>query len=202
MLLFETLLLASLSTATPVANPANAAPASAPSASPASASPAPAAPARAAAPSWLSRLLSLRGAWKLQLFIPCSSLSGGTAPCASPLPGLGQVERVPPGGTYTIGWKLPRGNAFRSQGGFAHLDVLSSPALRLGPELSWSTPDSPREDLLKTRLLSPGWGLRVAWGESNLAVGVSACSRLLMVGRALPLVDPFTSEARVELRLP
>jgi hypothetical protein len=50
--------------------------------------------------------------------------------------------------------------------------------------------------------VSPGWGVRFAWRASPVAVGVSACSRFVMVGRELPVVDPLTSEARLEFRLP
>jgi len=118
-----------------------------------------------------------------------------------PTQGLG--EPVPAGDYSSFELKLPRRNdAFRSQGGFVRLDVARSGHLRVGPELSWSTPDSPREDLPKMRLLSPGWGVRFAWGASPVAFGVSACSRFVMVGKGLPVVDPLTSEARVEFRLP
>lgn len=185
VLLFQTILLASLSSGSPVAPVAhtNARP----------------------TPLWVTRLLSLR-TWqkKLRLSVPCSSLSEGVGPCVSLVPERTFLERVPagdaPGG---LGLKLPRRNdAFRTQGGFVTLDVVDSPALRVGPELSWSTPDSPREDLMKYRLLSPGMGVRFAWGESPVSVGVSACSRVMLMGKEMPLVDPFTSEARVEFRLP
>jgi len=196
VLLFQTILLASLSSPTPVAAAAKSA-----KSSPVT----PAAPASArTAPTWFTRLFSLRATWKLQLSVPCSSLSDGTAPCVSLLPEQGVLERATATGTYRgPGWKLPRRkDAFRTQGGFVHLDIVSSPGMRVGPELSWSTPDSPREDLPKVRLLSPGWGVRFAWGESRVAVGVSACSRVLTVGRELSMVDPLTSEARVEFQLP
>jgi hypothetical protein len=184
VLLFQSILLASLSSGTPVSPVIHSSP--------------------RPAPIWATRLLSLRDTWKknLQLSLPCSSVSDGTAPCVSLLPeGLG--ERVPAGDYGSFELKLPRRNdAFRTQGGFVRLDVVGSPNLRVGPEFSWSTPDSPREDLPKMRLLSPGWGVRFAWGASPVAVGVSACSRFVMVGRELPVVDPLTSEARVEFRLP
>ncbi|HTV19707.1 MAG TPA: hypothetical protein VMG12_13575 [Polyangiaceae bacterium] len=186
MLLFQTILLASLSSGSPVVPVAHA-----------NARP---------TPLWVTRLLSLR-TWqkKLRLSVPCSSLlSGGVGPCVSLVPEPALLERVPAGDAPgTLGFKLPRRNdAFRTQGGFVHLDVVDAPSLRMGPELSWSTPDSPREDLMKVRLLSPGWGVRFAFEDTPVSVGVSACSRVMMMGKELPLVDPFTSEARVEFRLP
>ena len=185
MLLFQSILLASLSSSSPVAPVAHA-------------------DARPA-PLWVARLLSLR-TWqkRLRLSVPCSSLSEGSGPCVSLFPESALLERAPaasaPG---ALGFKLPRRNdAFRTQGGFVALDVVDSPRLRVGPELSWSTPDSPREDLPKYRLLSPGWGVRFAWGASPVSVGVSACSRLMLMGKQLPFFDPLTSEARIEFRLP
>jgi hypothetical protein len=157
------------------------------------------------APIWGTRLLSLGELWKkgLQLSLPCAGTPGGTAPCVSLLPERSLIERAPAGSYGAFELKLPRRNdAFRTQGGFVRLDVVDSANLHVGPELSWSSPDSPREDLPKMRLLSPGWGVRFAWRASPLAVGVSACSRFVMVGRELPVVDPLTSEARVEFRLP
>lgn len=154
---------------------------------------------------WATRLLALGESWKkkLQLSLPCAGASGGRAPCLSPLPQQGLVERVPAGDYGSFELELPRRNdAFRTQGGFVRLDVVESANLRVGPELSWSTPDSPREDMPKMRLLSPGWGVRWAWRTSPVAVGVSACSRFVMVGKELPVVDPLTSMARVEFRLP
>jgi hypothetical protein len=186
VLLFQSILLASLSSTTHVAPVAHVSPRH--------------------APTWVNRLLSLPDSWKkkLSLSLPCSSVSDGTAPCVSLLPEPGMGEGVPAAGDYgSFELKLPRRtDAFRTQGGFVHLDVVESPHLRVGPELSWSTPDSPREDLPKMRLLSPGWGVRFAMGASPVAVGVSACSRIVMMGKELPLVDPLTSEARVEFRLP
>jgi hypothetical protein len=185
VLLFQSILLASLSSGTPASPVIHGSP--------------------RPAPSWATRLHSLGDFWKkrLQLSLPCSSTSEGTAPCLSAFPDHGLIERVPAGdyGSFTL--KLPRRNdAFRTQGGFVRLNVVQSPNLRIGPELSWSTPDSPREDLQKMRLISPGWGVRFAWRASPVAVGVSACSRFVMVGRELPVVDPLTSEARLEFRLP
>jgi hypothetical protein len=114
---------------------------------------------------------------------------------SAPLPGTGSY------GSFEL--RMPRRNdSFRSLGGFVHLDILASPQLRTGPEFSWSSPDSPREDLQKMRLISPGWGMRYILPDAPVAVGVSACSRIVMMGKQSPLVDPLTSEARVEFRLP
>jgi hypothetical protein len=185
VLLFQSILLASLSSGTLVASSVH--------------------PSPRPAPAWVTRLLSLGDSWndELQLSRPCSRISGRVAPCVSSMPEGGLVARVPAGDYGSFELKLPRRNdVFREQGGFVRLEMVESRNLRVGPELSWSTPDSPREDLPKMRLLSPGWGVRIAWGASLVAVGVSACSRFVMVGRGLPLVDPLTSEARVEFQLP
>jgi hypothetical protein len=124
--------------------------------------------------------------------------------CISFRTAVGATEAVPAAGTYAQP-TLPRprkNDGFRTLGGFVHLDILADPQLRTGPEFSWSSPDSPREDLQKMRLVSPGWGLRYFLEDAPLAVGVSACSRIVMMGKQLPLVDPLTSEARIEFRLP
>jgi hypothetical protein len=188
VLLFQSILLASLSSGTLVASSIQPRPRPRP------------------APAWVTRLLSLGQSWnnELQLSRPCSRISGRLgSPCISLMPEQGLVARAPAGDYGSFELKLPRrGDAFRDQGGFVRLEMVESRNVRVGPELSWSTPDSPREDLPKMRLLSPGWGVRIAWGASRVAVGVSACSRFVMVGRGLPLVDPLTSEARIEFRLP
>lgn len=181
MLLFPSVLLASLST-TPLAPAAHARPYTA--------------PLRAA------QAFARRAAWReLRLSLPC--IASGSR-CVSLLSGRSPVEAAPAAAPQAARELEPprRSDAFRTQGGFVHLDVVASPELRVGPELSWSTPDSPREDLPKMRLLSPGWGVRFALSRSPLALGVSACSRFVMVGSDLPVVDLLTSEARFEVRLP
>jgi hypothetical protein len=159
-----------------------------------------------AVPVWAAYLLAVQAPWrKLQLAPPCGRLTDLAAlPCVSLMPGRGAAQSLPAAGSYAIReLSLPRRNdSSRTLGGFVHLDVVASPHLRAGPELSWSTPDSPREDLPKMRVLSPGWGVRYAWSESPVAVGVSACSRVVMIGRDFPVVDPISSEARVEFMLP
>jgi hypothetical protein len=125
-------------------------------------------------------------------------------PCVSFRTALAASDVMPAAHSYadpTV--RQPRKtDGSRTLGGFVHLDILTDPQLRTGPEFSWSSPDSPREDLQKMRLISPGWGLRYFLAGAPLAVGVSACSRIVMMGKQLPLVDPLTSEARVEFQLP
>lgn len=90
-------------------------------------------------------------------------------------------------------------------GGFVNVDMMESPHLSVGPLLSWLTPDSPREDLLRLRVVAPGWGIRYTWqtwGAGLLSVGVAACTRFVMFGEDFPVVDVLTSEARIELSLP
>jgi hypothetical protein len=74
--------------------------------------------------------------------------------------------------------------------------------LSAGPQLSWLTPDSPREDLLRLRVVAPGWGIRYTWDEAALSVGIAACTRFVMLGDDFPVVDMLTSEARIEFLLP
>lgn len=139
---------------------------------------------------------------RLQLLPPCGLLVSGSAlPCEPDRVGMEAllplgVASVPPPS------RARRSDHFKTLGGFVFLDVFSSARLRSGPELSWSTPDSPREELPRLRLLAPGWGVRYAWDNAPLAVGVSTCSRFMMMGKEVPWFDALTSEARVELFLP
>jgi hypothetical protein len=90
-------------------------------------------------------------------------------------------------------------------GGFVNLDMMDLPHLSAGPMLSWLTPDSPREDLLRLRVVAPGWGVRYTWqtwGESAISAGIAVCTRFVMFGEDFPVVDVLTSEARVEFSLP
>jgi hypothetical protein len=138
---------------------------------------------------------------RLQLLPPCGLLVGGGLPCA---PNRVETEALLPIGAAAISplSRLGRSDHFKTLGGFVFLDVVSSAHLRSGPEFSWSTPDSPREELPKLRLLSPGWGVRYALGDAPMAVGVSTCSRFMMMGKEVPWFDALTSEARVEFLLP
>jgi hypothetical protein len=151
-------------------------------------------------------MLALYSPWRrLQLAPTCGDRTNSTGlGCDSNRANQGASEPVPAPGSYTSSeLRMPRRtDGFRSLGGFVHLDLLASSQLRTGPEFSWSSPDSPREDLQKMRLISPGWGMRYMLPDAPVAVGVSACSRIVMMGKQLPLVDPLTSEARVEFRLP
>jgi hypothetical protein len=83
-------------------------------------------------------------------------------------------------------------------GGFVNFDVVKALHLSVGPRVSWLTPDSPREDLLRLRVVAPGWGVRYTWQDS-LSVGVATGTRFLMLGEDWPVVDVLTSEASVEL---
>jgi hypothetical protein len=150
-------------------------------------------------------MVAVNAPWqRLQLAPACGRLANRSAEPCFIRSGRGMVQTVPKAGSYANPELRLSGknDSFRTLGGFVHLDILASPNLRSGPELSWSTPDSPREDLQKMRLLSPGWGVRYTWADSPVAFGVSACSRIVMMGKQVPMVDPLTSEARVEFRLP
>lgn len=150
--------------------------------------------------------MAIQAPWRrLQLAAPCGRVAKRPdLPCSSIRSGHGVSESLPAAGAYAEPeLRLPRKNdSFRTLGGFVFLDIVPSPHVRTGPELSWSTPDSPREDLQKMRLLSPGWGVRYSWDGAPVAIGVSACSRIVMMGKEMPRIDPLTSEARVEFRLP
>jgi hypothetical protein len=159
-----------------------------------------------AAPIWAAAVLAVQAPWRrLQLAPQCGRLANlSSLPCFALRSGHGVAERVPAAGRYADhDVKRPVGNdRLRPIGGFVQFDIVPSPQVRSGPELSWSTPDSPREDLQKMRLLSPGWGVSYSLGHLPIAVGLSAFSRIVMVGKQMPVVDPLTSEARVELSLP
>jgi hypothetical protein len=68
--------------------------------------------------------------------------------------------------------------------------------------VSWLTPDSPREDLLRLRVVAPGWGVRYTWDEAGVSVGVAASTRFVMLGEGWTMVDVLASEARLEFLLP
>lgn len=86
-------------------------------------------------------------------------------------------------------------------GGFVNIDVMRALHLSVGPRVSWLTPDSPREDLLRLRVVAPGWGVRYTWQEA-VSVGVATGSRFLMLGEDWPVVDVLMSEASIELLFP
>jgi hypothetical protein len=98
------------------------------------------------------------------------------------------------------GAQLPslRDEADDRLGGFVSFDVMKALHLSAGPRVSWLTPDSPREDLLRLRVVAPSWGVRYTWQDA-VSVGVATGTRFLMLGEDWPVVDVLTSEASVEL---
>jgi hypothetical protein len=161
----------------------------------------------------LSPVLALRASWQQlrltpplvpdcahlrgELLLPCSPAEAGPdiddeLPAPSPAPDEVNFPSVGDemGGTL---------------GGFLNLDMMGSLHLSAGPLLSWLTPDSPREDLLRLRVVAPGWGVRYTWqtwGEGSISAGVAVCTRFVMFGEDFPVVDVLTSEARVVFALP
>jgi hypothetical protein len=138
----------------------------------------------------------------LQLAPPCDASKRKGEPCSlasSP----SAVAALPPPGSYAAPeLALPHMRMGGTLGGFVNMDVTEAPRLITGPELSWLTPDSPREDLLRLRVVASGWGVRYNWDEAHLSVGVAACTRFVMFGEDMPVVDMLTSEARIEFLLP
>jgi hypothetical protein len=161
-----------------------------------------------AAPMWAAYLLAVQAPWRsLQLTPPCtrSKRIRSSFGCFATSPGPLVAQSLPAEGSYAhpelqlsaLGHGLSG-----TLGGFRNFDLASSIHLRVGPELSWLTPDSPREDLLRLRVVSPGWGVRYTWDDANVSVGVAACTRFVMFGEDFPVVDMLSSEARLEFRLP
>jgi hypothetical protein len=158
------------------------------------------------APSFAAYLLMVQAPWRaLQLAPPCSRLKGNLAlPCIASVPGpLAAAAGLPALGAHT-GAVLPRisDEMDVTLGGFKNFDVMKGMHLSVGPRVSWLTPDSPREDLLRLRVVAPGWGVRYTWEEADISVGVAACTRFVAFGEDWPVVDVLTSEARIELALP
>lgn len=87
-------------------------------------------------------------------------------------------------------------------GGFMNVDIMNARRLNIGPRVSWLTPDSPREDLLRLRVVASGWGVSYEWRETAISFGVTAGPRFVMMGEYWPVIDRMNSEARVELPLP
>jgi hypothetical protein len=161
-----------------------------------------------AAPMWAAYLLAVQAPWRaLQLRPPCprSRKAKPSLGCIATSPGPLLAASLPAAGSYAhadlqlsdLGHGLGG-----TLGGFKNFDLMQSVHLSVGPELSWLTPDSPREDLLRVRVVAPGWGIRYTWDDANVSVGVAACTRFVMFGEDLPVVDMLTSEARLEFRLP
>jgi hypothetical protein len=67
--------------------------------------------------------------------------------------------------------------------------------------VSWLTPDAPREGWLRTRIVTPGWGVWYATGIAPLAVGLSTSARFVLTEQSETVVDPFTSQAHLALLL-
>jgi hypothetical protein len=162
----------------------------------------------------LSHLLAVRAPWReLQLTPPlaadCAHLEGELLlPCSAAEAGPDLDEQLPasdyvPGS----GVRLPSvsDEMGGTLGGFLNVDMMDAPHLSAGPELSWLTPDSPREDLLRLRVVAPGWGIRYTWqtwGDGAISAGIAVGPRFVMFGEDFPVVDVLTSEARIELALP
>jgi hypothetical protein len=160
------------------------------------------------APVWAAYLLTVQAPWRaLALTSPCarSKQTKHAFGCLATAPGPLVANALPAAGSYARAdlqlSELGHGLG-GTLGGFKNFDLSSSVHLRVGPELSWLTPDSPREDLLRVRVVAPGWGVRYTWDEANMSVGVAACTRFVMFGEDLPVVDKLTSEARIEFRMP
>jgi hypothetical protein len=153
---------------------------------------------------WAAYLLAVEAPWRALPLPPCERVVGESAmPCsrsAAPL----------------LGTALPRGRYAHSHvalpsvshemggtlGGFRSFELMGALHVSAGPQLSWLTPDSPREDLLRLRVVAPGWGVRYTWDEAAVSVGVVACTRFVMFGEDRPVVDVLTSEARLQFLIP
>ncbi|HTV22612.1 MAG TPA: hypothetical protein VMG12_28180 [Polyangiaceae bacterium] len=156
-----------------------------------------------------AHLLAVRIPWReLQLTPPCAQPgSEQVVPCIPTGAGPHLDEAVPVSPYVPEQVHLPSvsDEMGGTLGGFLNVDMMDLPHLSAGPMLSWLTPDSPREDLLRLRVVAPGWGIRYTWqtwGDSAISAGVAVCTRFVMFGEDFPVVDVLTSEARVEFSLP
>jgi hypothetical protein len=163
-------------------------------------------PASTLAPAVAAYLLAVQAPWlqltPLQSLRSCSNqprkpskpcLEALAVPIAVALPALTRRRRGP---------TVPHSAMGGTLGGVKSFDVMDSEHVSAGPQLSWLTPDSPREDLLRLRVVAPGWAVRYTWQEAHVSVGVAAFTRFVMFGEDMPVVDMLTSEARVEIELP
>lgn len=158
------------------------------------------------APIWSAHLLAVQAPWQaLQPGPPCGRLKGELAlplPCVSaPSEPLVRAPLSVARPSVDPDVRLP-GVRDRKLGGFMNFDVMEARHLRAGPQVSWLTPESPREDLLRLRVVASGWGVRYTLEEAAVSVGVAACTRFVMLGEDWPVVDMLTSEARIEFLLP
>jgi hypothetical protein len=157
---------------------------------------------------WAAYLLAVQAPWRsLQLTPPCSRSQRvrSSFGCFAASPGPLVAQSLPAPGSYVHAelQLSARGHGLSGTlGGFKNFDLAESAHLTMGPELSWLTPDSPREDLLRLRVVSSGWGVRYTWDDANVSVGVAACTRFVTFGEDFPVVDVLSSEARIEFRLP
>jgi len=85
-------------------------------------------------------------------------------------------------------------------GGFVHLNLIDAARFGAGPEVSWVTPDTPHEDLLRQRLVTPGVGVWYSPRSSRLFLGVSAKTSVSTLGETW-FVHALSSEARVGFSL-
>jgi hypothetical protein len=149
-------------------------------------------------------LLAVQAPWRaLQLTPPCARLGALATPCYGSMSGP-DIGAAPPAWPVASD-ALPSmsDELGASLGGFVSIDVMRARHLTIGPELSWLTPESPREDLLRLRILASGWGVRYTWSETGISAGVGVCTRFVKMGEVdLPVVDMLTTEARIELVLP
>ena len=122
-----------------------------------------------------------------------SCLAALASPIAVALPALARRRRGP---------TVPQSAMGGTLGGVKSFDVMDAEHVSAGPQLSWLTPDSPREELLRLRVVAPGWAVRYTWEEAHVSVGVAAFTRVVMFGDDMPIVDMLTSEARIEIELP
>lgn len=161
----------------------------------------------------LSHLLAARAPWReLQLTPPltpdCARVRGERLlPCSPAEAGPDIGDELPASLYVPDEVRLPSvsDEMGGTLGGFLNLDMRATLHLSVGPQLSWLTPDSPREDLLRLRVVAPGWGIRYtwqAWGAGAISAGVAVCTRFVMFGEDFPVVDVLTSEARLEFSLP
>lgn len=158
------------------------------------------------APSWVASMLGAKAPWRvLRLTPPCALLTSPLRfPCDESVSGP-DIDEALPATSYAPGdVRLPSmsDEMGGTLGGFFNLDLMKAVHLSAGPELSWLTPDSPREDLLRLRVVAPGWGIRYSLADAAISIGVAACTRFVMLGEDFPVVDVLTSEARIEFVLP
>jgi len=83
-----------------------------------------------------------------------------------------------------------------AQGGFWHGDLVGARHFGAGPEVGWVTPNTPHEDLLRQRLVTPGIGVWYSPLPSQLFVGISANTQVSTLAESW-FVNALSSEARI-----